>query len=68
MSLLPSILAAEEAYGPVEAIAVPAEYVDGLLVELDDVARDDLLPLVVVGEPGHIVVTIAGREWPYGGL
>lgn len=68
MELLPSILATEEAWGAVDSIAVPAEYADGLVAELVDAGRADLVPLVTLGEPGRLVVTIAGRDWPYGGL
>ena len=68
MELLPSILATEEAWGAVESIAVPPGYADGLVAELVDAGRTDLVPLVTYGEPGRLVVTIAGRNWPYGGL
>lgn len=68
MELLPSILATEETWGTVEAIAVPPGYADGLVAELVDAGRADLVPLVTHGEPGRLVVTIAGRDWPHGGL
>ena len=68
MTLLPSILATEETWGVVEAIEVPPGYVDALLAELADADRLDLAPLVTTGEEGHLVVTVAGRAWPFGGL
>lgn len=68
MQLLPSILATEETWGAVEEIAVPPEGVDALVTELVDADRPDLVPLVTVGVEGRLVVTVAGRDWPYGGL
>lgn len=68
MELLSSILATEETWGSVESIAVPIEYVDAIVAALVEGDRSDLVPLVTTGDPGLLVVTIAGRAWPYGGL
>lgn len=68
MELLPSILTTEADRGPAESIAVPAEYVDALVAEMDAAGRLDLVPLVTAGDPGVMIVTIAGRDWPFGGL
>lgn len=68
ISLLPSILDAELSFGRVESIAVPAEYVDALVADATNAASEYLIPLIVVGDPGVMILTIAGRDWPYGGL
>ena len=66
--ILPSVLTVEAEIGAVEGIAVPAEYVDALIAEMTDADRLDLMPLVTVGDAGRLVVTAAGRAWPFGGL
>jgi hypothetical protein len=66
--LLPTVMACEEAFGAVEGVEVPPEYVAALLEEMAAADRDDLAPFVVVGDPGTMVVTAAGRPWPFGGL
>lgn len=68
MDLLSSILATEAEHGPVDSIAVPTEYADALIAEMTAADRLDLVPLITVGGPGWLVVTVAGRAWPYGGL
>ena len=66
--MLSSVLSTEEAWGTVSAIVAPPAYVDELREELESASRIDLVPLVEPGEPGRLVVTAGGVDWPFGGL
>ena len=66
--MLLSVLSTEEAWGTVTAIFAPPAYVDELREELESASRMDLVALVEPGEPGRLVVTAGGVDWPFGGL
>jgi hypothetical protein len=66
--MISSVLATEEQWGTVSAMAAPPAYVDGLREELESASRMDLVALVEPGEPGRLVVTAGGIDWPFGGL
>lgn len=66
--MLSSVLSTEEAWGTVSAIVAPHAYVDELREELESASRIDLVALVEPGEPGRLVVSAGGVDWPFGGL
>ena len=66
--MISSVLATEEAWGTVTQIVAPPAYLDALREELLDASRGDLVALVEHGEPGRLVVTAGGVDWPFGGL
>ena len=66
--MISSVLATEQAWGTVTKIVAPPTYVDGLCEDLESVSRMDLVALVEPGEPGRLVVTAGGVNWPFGGL
>ena len=68
MSPYPSVLSAEEAYGPVTAIVVDPAYVADLVLDLVSVDRPDLADIVEPGEPHRLLVTAGGTVYPFGGL
>ena len=68
MDLLPSIFDAELTFGPVERLTGPAEYIEPLTAALTAASSEYPIPLITEGEPGLMVITISGRDWPYGGL
>lgn len=66
--MISSVLATEGQWGTVTAIFAPPAYVDDLREELESASRMDLVALVEPGEPGRLVVTAGGIDWPFGGL
>jgi hypothetical protein len=68
MRVAPSILASEETWGPVTRIALDPERFVDLCAELLQLERPDLIPLIEPGEPGRLIVTAGGIDWPFGGL
>ena len=66
--MISSVLATEEAWGTVTKIVAPPTYLDALREDLESASRMDLVALVEPGEPGRLVVTAGGIDWPFGGL
>ena len=66
--LITSVLSCEEAFGTVTRILVPPDRVVEAYQEFEALARLDLAALVETGQPGHLVVTAGGVDWPFGGL
>jgi hypothetical protein len=66
--MISSVLATEEQWGTVSAIVAPPAYVDELRQELESASRMDLVVVVEPGEPGRLVVSAGGVDWPFGGL
>jgi len=66
--LITSVLSCEEAFGAVTRILVPPGRVAEATQELEALARLDLAALVEAGQPGHLIVTAGGVDWPFGGL
>ena len=68
MILMTSVLLAEQDYGTVTAVEVPASYAATVVEQLEAAGRPDLAMLVASGEDGALLVTAGGLAWRFGGL
>ena len=68
MEIVASIVLAEQDYGTVTAVEVPASYAATVVAHRRAAGRPDLAMLVASGEDGALLVTAGGLAWRFGGL